>query len=134
MSTKAVRYLLVPLLAFVVVQAGCEMRSVVAEQVLRVRLENLKSEIDAMIGEAECDGSDDCRYIAFGSKPCGGPWGYLVYSIAVTDSAALAEKVAEYNRAEDELNILLGLGSDCGIPSPPTVGCVQGRCVDLGSR
>jgi hypothetical protein len=42
-------------------------------------LEALREDILNMIGLPECAGDGDCRYIAFGSKPCGGPWEYLIY-------------------------------------------------------
>ncbi len=108
---------------------GCEIENIAMEQSLRIQMQELEKEIDDMIGDAACSGSEDCRFIGFGAKPCGGPWRYLVYSIAVTDSVELAEKVAAYNGLEKRLNELLGRGSDCGIPTPPTVSCVQGRCV-----
>lgn len=93
-------------------------------------LEALSENIHDMIGIPECNGDEDCRYIAFGSKPCGGPWEYLIYSMSVTDSVELAEKVTYYNEYEDMMNHKYGYTSNCEVPDPPELGCVFGVCVD----
>ena len=69
-----------------------------------------------------------CRTIAFGSKPCGGPQQYLIYSASTTDSAALAAAVARYNALESEINKREGRVSDCMLVSPPAVALNNGRC------
>ena len=96
------------------------------------RLEKMEREIISFIGEASCDDSTDCRYIAFGAKPCGGPWRYLVYSVATLDTLELTFRVAAYNEFNAELNRRYGWMSDCSVPSRPTPGCRDGKCVDLG--
>jgi len=95
------------------------------------RLRRMRAQIEALVGEARCESEADCRYIGLGAKPCGGPWEYLVYSVAQTDSARLAERVAAYNQFEAEMNQKYGYVSDCSLPLEPQVGCVEGRCVDL---
>ena len=37
-------------------------------------LEELKANIIAIANSSVCGEEFECRYIAFGSKPCGGPW------------------------------------------------------------
>ncbi|NND70997.1 MAG: hypothetical protein HKN43_05410 [Rhodothermales bacterium] len=94
----------------------------------RADLAALEAEILAMIGTAEASDIAFCREIAFGSKPCGGPWKYLAYSTAVTDSIALADKVDRYNRWENDLNQRDGAISDCQFVTPPGVEIESGRC------
>jgi hypothetical protein len=72
-----------------------------------------------------------CRTIAFGSKLCGGPWRFLIYSTASTDSVELAAAVAAYNAREAELNVSEGRYSDCSVPKEPQLRVVNGRCVAL---
>ncbi len=91
-----------------------------------VRLEN---EILEMIGDAEATDVAFCRTIAFGSKPCGGPWRYLVYSAEATDPEALGAKVAEYNRLQDRINREKGIMSDCSLAIKPTVELRDNTCV-----
>lgn len=92
-------------------------------------LADLRAEVMRMIGDAGCTDVSQCRTIAFGAKPCGGPWQYLVYSTQATDSTALAAAVNRYNTQEAALNKSEGRMSDCSVVSPPTLKEVNGRCV-----
>jgi hypothetical protein len=91
-------------------------------------LDKLRAEIDARIGDAAAEDVRFCRTIAFGAKPCGGPWEFLVYSTQRTDSASLAVRVERYNLLESRLNTEEGRVSDCSIPSEPAVHLVDGGC------
>ena len=91
-------------------------------------LARLEAEILIMIGDAQATDVSFCREIAFGSKPCGGPWKYLAYSTASTDSVALKAKVDRYNRWEREINERDGGVSDCMFVGPPGVELVGGQC------
>lgn len=101
------------------------------EQKDRRQLRKMRAAIDEAVGEAGCEDVEDCRFIALGAKPCGGPWEYLVYSVTQTDAVGLAEQVAAYNRFESQMNSKYGYASDCALPPEPQLGCVEGRCVDL---
>lgn len=92
-------------------------------------LADLRAEVMRLIGDAACSDVSQCRAIAFGTKPCGGPWQYLVYSTATTDSTALAAAVARYNSQEAALNKSEGRVSDCSFVAPATLKRVNGRCV-----
>jgi hypothetical protein len=94
----------------------------------QVQLTQEKQIILDYIASFECDASIGCDFLAFGSKPCGGPWGYLVFSNAV-DITYLTNKINNYNELEHQYNIETGAISDCMAVSPPEeVGCVNGVC------
>lgn len=87
-----------------------------------------KTEITNYIATFPCEESIGCDFIAFGSKPCGGPWEYLVFSNAV-DQNYLTEQVLMYNEMQHQYNIQSGAVSDCAFVNPPTnVGCIDGVC------
>lgn len=94
----------------------------------RARLMEMRREIDALIGDAEGASIADCRYASLGSKPCGGPWEYIVYSVASTDTRALVERLTAYDAFEAEMNALYGYVSDCSIPNEPVLVFRGGRC------
>ncbi len=97
----------------------------------RKTLNKQLSEIKALIAEGACDENTSCYAIGVGSKACGGPKTYLVYSSSI-DVDALESKVEAYNRAENEFNEKHGATSDCAIVSPPdNIGCKDGKCVML---
>lgn len=92
-------------------------------------LPELRAEVMRLIGDGACADVGQCRAIAFGAKPCGGPWQYLAYSTAITDSTALNAAVARYNAKEAAINKAEGRVSDCALVSPPKLGRENGRCV-----
>jgi hypothetical protein len=90
-------------------------------------LDEKKAEVLAFINNSTCTGS--CNYIAFGSKPCGGPREYLLFSSSVSQGP-LVDLVAEYNEMEHQFNIQTNAVSDCMMVLPPaSVECVNGNCV-----
>lgn len=94
-------------------------------------LDTLRAAVLQLAGDPTCEDVSQCRSIAFGSKPCGGPWSYLVYSAQTTDSVSLAAAVSRYNRREAQLNRELGRASDCQVVLPPRLSCVSARCTAL---
>ncbi|MCY3772691.1 MAG: hypothetical protein OXG98_11825 [Gemmatimonadetes bacterium] len=95
----------------------------------RARIVEMRQEIDALVGDAAGTSITDCRYAALGSKPCGGPWEYIVYSVSTTDSTALAERLTAYDAFEAEMNERYGYVSDCSIPNIPALVFKDGRCI-----
>ena len=95
----------------------------------RAQLAEMRREINALVGDAAGTSIEDCRYAGVGSKPCGGPWEFIVYSASSTDSTALAEKLTAYNAFEAEMNELYGYASDCSVPNEPVLAYRDGRCV-----
>lgn len=95
------------------------------------RVRAIEAEVDLLVGVPQCADSTLCAYIGVGSKACGGPRRYAIYSKATTDSALLAERVRYLNALEDHFNRKYGVYSDCSVPNLPRLGCVDGVCVDL---
>lgn len=92
-------------------------------------LAHLRDQIRELVGSAEATDVAGCRALAFGAKPCGGPWSYLIFSTEVTDSTALADLVRRYNGMEDRLNREEERASDCALVQRPRLGLEGGRCV-----
>lgn len=90
--------------------------------------ERLSREINTLVGNAQCATALDCRSIAFGHKPCGGPSSFLAYSVLTTDSQQLAPKVEEFNELARTFDSLHGYASDCSLVMPQPVECVNNQC------
>ncbi|WP_456464333.1 hypothetical protein [Lutibacter sp.] len=98
------------------------------EEEERLELNNLKEEIELLVSKETCTENTTCNFIAFGSKPCGGPWSYLVFNTSI-NVGLLKEKVAAYNKKEAAFNIKWNIISDCSVVLPPTeLTCVNGKC------
>jgi hypothetical protein len=88
----------------------------------------LARQIETLIGDAACDSAAQCRTVAVGAKPCGGPEAYLAWSTRRTDEPQLKAAVlrhAERRRAE---NVAAGLASNCMMVTDPGASCRAGRC------
>ena len=91
----------------------------------------LKANIGALASASVCSDEFECRYIAFGSKPCGGPWEYLIYTTSI-DTEELTSLVNEYNQLEADYNVNCDAVSDCMAAIPPTgFECVDSECVPV---
>ncbi|MBV6645427.1 MAG: hypothetical protein KI790_08250 [Cyclobacteriaceae bacterium] len=108
----------------------CPDRASCAEPI-ELTQESLDSIRLVIINEAQastCGQDANCLFIGLGSKPCGGPSEYLIYSSSL-DTASIHSLVEYYNNLDDQLNEKLGKPSDCSIaPAPDSVVCDNG-CV-----
>ena len=91
-------------------------------------LGTLRAEIMALIGEARADNVQQCRVVAFGAKPCGGPAEYVAVSIKGKDEATVLNKINAYNQAAEADNLRQGRMSDCAVVPKPQVQLVNGQC------
>jgi hypothetical protein len=117
------------ILSFTLLSTQCDDDVVMTQDEDKQALLSLKQDIEALANTSVCNESTECKFIAFGSKPCGGPWSYLVYSISI-DTDTLEAMVANYNQKEAEFNGKYGIVSDCAMGTPPSdVTCENNTCV-----
>ena len=99
------------------------------EEMMQADLDSLKEDILTLVKSGSCMENGACTFIGLGSKPCGGPWEYLIFSTSV-DTATLFTLVNHYNSTEEKLNEAYGRGSDCAIaPAPDSVICESSGCI-----
>lgn len=92
-------------------------------------LDAQKQEIINYVKSGNCSVGAGCRYTGLGSKPCGGPWIYIVYSTSL-DTTKLLQMISQYNSNEASYNMKWSIISDCSVPpQPDSVKCVNGTCV-----
>lgn len=110
--------------------SGCESTEN-SQQVDRKELDHHLEEIKDLIARESCSEENQCDYIAVGSKACGGPKTYLLFSSSI-DRQKLEELVENYNKAEAGYNQKYGIVSDCMLVTPPErIECVNGKCETL---
>ena len=118
------------LVATLLLLAGCNASDdeLTQEQQLE-ELRVLAEELNEISTSVPCTNPDDWTFTAVGSKACGGPTGYLPYSIQI-DVAAFLEKVENYRLAQQAYNERWEIVSDCSIPARPRgVICEDGEAV-----
>lgn len=83
-------------------------------------------QINALIENEVCIDAADWRFAPLGSKPCGGPTGYIAYSIKI-DTVSFLRKVEVFNELQRQYNIDNDIISNCAIePMPLAVQCENG--------
>jgi hypothetical protein len=92
-------------------------------------LAQMRREILQMAGNARCVNLVQCRVIALGVNPCGGPAEYMVYSWLATDKTALETRIAEYNFLQEDEHRKQGTVGTCAVLQEPVAACSNGRCV-----
>lgn len=97
----------------------------------REELNISKKAIEDLAATSVCNETTECKYIAFGSKPCGGPWSYLIYTTSI-DTEKLKIWVEDYNQRESDFNSKWGAVSDCSVANPPTsINCENNTCIPI---
>jgi hypothetical protein len=95
---------------------------------LEKRLEELGHAIRKEIGVPKASKVSQCKLIAFGSKPCGGPSAYEVYSAEASNEFRLKGLVNQYNNLDRKLNEEKRAFSDCMFVEKPQVTLADGIC------
>jgi hypothetical protein len=85
-------------------------------------------QIKAMIGAASCTSTAQCRTLPLGARACGGPEGYLAYSTANNDEAAIKALGERYKQERKASNEASGMVSDCRFMMDPGAVCRAGAC------
>jgi hypothetical protein len=115
-------------IALLAIVFGCTNNTEFSKEEDLAELNALHEEIELLVDSGACSENSNCDYIAFGSKACGGPKTYLVFSSSI-NVELLQQKVATYNALENSFNKRWGIISDCAYLLPPkSVECVNGKC------
>ncbi|MGX1024025.1 hypothetical protein [Psychroflexus sp. MBR-150] len=90
-------------------------------------LDEMFSEIENLALSQECDDPTEWRITSYGSKACGGPIGYLAYSINI-DTVSFLNKIEKHRIAQQAFNEKWDIISDCSVPiQPESVICVDSK-------
>ncbi|WP_443938543.1 hypothetical protein [Pedobacter sp. MW01-1-1] len=74
-----------------------------------------------------CTSASEWRFIAYGTKACGGPVGYMPYNTKI-DTVLFKQKVMKFTAEQKEYNVKFGLVSDCSVPAAPKgIECQEGK-------
>jgi hypothetical protein len=94
----------------------------------QMNLEEIAVYINNYVGNAEADHSNQCQTVPIGAKPCGGPWGHLVFSTKTASKDVLSNLVERYNDLDEIRNKEEGRASTCDYATKPEVTLTAGTC------
>jgi hypothetical protein len=118
-----------PFLVVLLAQSCASDDITTSQEVEKAYLDRQFGEILRLATSTQCDATSGCRFLELGSKPCGGPWYYLIYQSNV-DTTRLFDLVRIYNQSELFYNERWEIGSDCIFERPPdSIRCAGGDCV-----
>jgi hypothetical protein len=90
----------------------------------------LNDEVLRLSQPLTCSSDSDCASLAMGSKPCGGPWKYVIYSKKNSKVPALKKKLGDYNKLDQHVNQSQNTMSDCSMLIEPNLACVKSICIE----
>lgn len=107
---------------------GCERKNPInSKEIDEQELFNLRSEINELSEQVNCENNANWKFTAIGAKACGGPTGFIAYSANINEVEFL-KKVDLYTQKQKAFNAKWAIGSDCSAPSPPkAIECVNGK-------
>lgn len=95
-------------------------------------LQAMYLEVYAMAQDRTCSDPSACASLPLGSKACGGPQTYLVYSKERVNETELLAKVTQLGVYECEYNREHSVLSTCNVTLAASPACVDGVCLDIG--
>lgn len=98
-----------------------------------MNLEETAKAIDKEVGEARAKHISQCDILPIGAKPCGGPWGYLVYSGQNSSESTLKKLIERYDKLDKIRNTEEDRFSTCEMAAEPTLTIENGSCKGEGS-
>lgn len=117
--------ILVLILTLSSILSSCERHNTVSQEQEQENLDKLYLEIQILANSEQCIDSENWTFTAIGAKACGGPIGYIAYSLSI-DVSSFLNKVEDYTKAQDRYNKKWGIISDCSVPEMPIgIECIN---------
>ena len=117
------------LIAICLVFASCNNDNESPKEEEAAKLEKMYAEIiDLSAAKTQtCTNPDEWAFTSIGSKACGGPSGYIVYSKKINTELFLS-KVKSYTEADLAFVKKWNLSSDCSSTAPAkSIECIDGK-------
>ncbi|WP_138542759.1 hypothetical protein [Pseudoalteromonas ruthenica] len=90
--------------------------------------------LEALTQDKSCDSASQCKVVAVGSRACGGPSQYLVYSSKSADPQQVSALANSLAAQESQLNAEKGMMSICQHLTRPAAQCKLKQCVAVQSN
>ncbi|WP_282080597.1 hypothetical protein [Aquimarina algiphila] len=119
------------IILFLTILVGCgnDDDSSLSQEQDNTNLKTMLEEITKIAESVDCTNPDDWSFTSIGSKACGGPSGFIAYSLTI-DTDDFLKKVETHKTAMKAFNKKWGIVSDCFVPATPIdVECVDGKAV-----
>lgn len=97
-------------------------------QSLQKDISSLNDSMKNLNGDLSCTQDTDCEAVAYGSRACGGPSGYIVASTLNAHYDEILDLADKLTEKEMQYNVINNIISTCEFMMPPTPHCVSNTC------
>lgn len=105
-------------------------KSIISE-VSQLDIQKLHDQLKTLTQDLSCDNSTQCQVEAVGSRACGGPSSYLVYSSKSAATETVKQVTTKITQYESTYNAKNNMVSICQHLTRPAAQCVASKCVKL---
>ncbi|WP_368485602.1 hypothetical protein ABZP26_00250 [Pseudoalteromonas sp. SD03] len=102
-----------------------------AKEVSLDDIKTAKNKLNNLIADKQCSTSSQCKVSAVGSRACGGPSDYIVYSTQSAPQEQVSALSDTITQLESTYNAQKGMMSICQHLTVPSTQCVENKCVKL---
>lgn len=102
-----------------------------AKEVSLDDIKTAKSKLNNLIANKQCTTNSQCKVSAVGSRACGGPSDYIVYSTQSASEKQVSALSDTITLLESTYNAQTGSMSICQHLTAPSTQCVENKCVKL---
>ena len=102
-----------------------------AKEVSLDDIKTAKNKLNNLIADKQCSTSSQCKVSAVGSRACGGPSDYIVYSTQSAPQEQVSALSDTITQLESTYNAQKGMMSICQHLTAPSTQCVENKCVKL---
>lgn len=95
---------------------------------LQVNLRQLERRMDQLTEDKSCQQDNQCKVLAKGVRPCGGPEHFLPYSVLTTDETMLLHTSEQFSELRQRQHQRLGTVGTCELLLEPVASCQQQIC------
>ncbi|MCG7548744.1 hypothetical protein [Pseudoalteromonas sp. Of7M-16] len=103
------------------------------DEVSEAGIKNQHAYLNFITKDKSCDSNSQCIAIPVGSRACGGPSSYLLFSSKTADQSKVYELAKKLTDSEAQYNAKHGMISICEHLRQPSTQCVENTCVKLDS-
>ncbi|MBB1411352.1 hypothetical protein [Pseudoalteromonas sp. SG44-17] len=99
----------------------------------RDNIKKVHQQLQTQIADLNCDNSSQCKVLPVGSRACGGPSSYIVYSNKTANEQAVEKLTQQITSLESQFNAQNKMISICQHLTAPAAQCIENKCVKLES-
>ncbi|MDP2636683.1 MAG: hypothetical protein ACPG5Z_11360 [Pseudoalteromonas sp.] len=102
--------------------------------VSREAIQAAHKQLKTLTEDLSCDTSTQCKVLPVGSRACGGPSSYLVFSTKNNDSQKVEQAAKQITTLESQFNAQTGMVSICQHLTAPATQCTSNKCVKVAGN